>query len=77
VPMTTWKVVIRVYHFIGSKDYDFSVIIATRGSQRKDALKLARSLYSESWWENATIIDIIDLGGLRAAEGLEIPREED
>lgn len=52
-----WRVTIRAY-----KSWPFHWYIVTHETQEKNVAKLAKTRFSEAWWDDHTITEITELG---------------
>ena len=74
--MTVWRITVRGLGLVQSQREPYSFLVATRSSREKDAVALAREQYSVPWWEDYILTDVVEVGRLKAAEGLNVPQEE-
>lgn len=72
-----WAITVRRLAFCASERTTYTFHVATESMSERSAAKFARAQYSDAWWDDNLLTDVKEVGRLRAAEGLEVPRDDD
>ncbi len=74
--MTLWAVTIKHLSIVPSEQTSFRFHVATKGISPKDAKRVVTNHYCADWWLDNIISDIVEIGKLDKAEGIELPEDD-